>query len=178
MRPSVSENLPPSTLDAIGHLFAAAQAGQGSFVEPIMVFLQACEARAVGLWQRQGNDLIQLGYASCPDMAPDVHRDFSEGTKKVSLSQTGLGIVRATLTKEPAVATLEPEKTGLPGSAGWLARFGALESLACPILIPNGEVGWVFAVSAAYRFEPGNPHWNTVTGVAERLGHLLIPPTN
>jgi len=163
-------------LDVIGHLFAAAQQGQCPFEQPITMFLQACAARAVGLWQREGEDLVQLGYASCPDMPPDVHRDFRDGTKRVPLSQTGLGIVRATLTRKPAVATLEPEKTGLPGSAGWLDRFGAIESLACPILKQDGDVGWVFAVSAAYRFEKGNVHWSTVTGVADRLGKLLVPP--
>jgi hypothetical protein len=87
-----------------------------------------------------------------------------------------LGIVRATLTREPAVATLDAVTTGLPGSAGWLARFGAIESLACPVLKPDGDVGWVFAVSADYRFERGNDHWNTVVGVADRLGKLLVPP--
>ena len=163
-------------LDAIGQLFATAQRERTSYDAPVTRFLQACEARAVGLWQREGEFLVQLGYASCPDMPPDVHRDFRDGTKRVSLSQTGLGIVRATLTRAPAVATLEPEKTGLPGSAGWLARFGAIESLACPVLKKDGEVGWVFAVSASYRFEPGNRHWNLVTGVANRLGTLLIPP--
>lgn len=166
----------PAELDQIGQMFAAAQRGECSLEQPITRFLEACEARAVGLWQREGENLVQLGYASCADMPPDVHRDFRDGTKCVSLSQTGLGIVRATLTRAPAVATLEPEKTGLPGSAGWLARFGAVESLACPILKANGEVGWVFAVSAAYRFEQGNDHWNTVTGVADRLGKLLVPP--
>lgn len=173
----MSESLSEEDLKAVGAQFVAAQQGKSSFEEPITRFLQLCEARAVGLWQREGENLVQLGYASCPEMPPDVHRDFREGTKRVSLSQTGLGIVRATLTRAPAVATLEPEKTGLPGSAGWLARFGALESLACPILRKNGEVGWVFAVSAAYRFEPGNRHWNIVTSVANLLGELLVPPS-
>lgn len=74
-------------------------------------------------------------------MPVELKREFAAATAEVPLDRTGLGIVRAALTGEPAIAELDGSE--LDASASWLARFAARRSLAVPIERKGTVVGVV-----------------------------------
>jgi len=106
---------------------------------------EVLQARAMGVWRKEGNELVLGTFVPGNNLAPEVAAEFTQATDRVSLDQTELGIVRAALTGQPCVSVaseLSPEI----GSGLWLRRFGADRSLALP-MINQGVVRGVVAVA-------------------------------
>lgn len=127
------------------------------------------DSRAVGLWRLEGDSLVLVGFAATPDMSQEVQEGFAEATKTVSLTQTRLGIVCAVNRRQPAVAVVNAKPDGLVDSAGWLAKFQAVQSLSVPIIHQEKIIG-VLALSTANPFAEGDEIWQLLTGLAERIG--------
>jgi len=121
--------------------------------------LKQTGARAVGLWRVQENQLIQVGFRAVPDMPLEVQVGFASATAAVPLSNPKLGIVQAVLSREPTIATLDPQETGLTVSASWLARFGAEQSVAFPIFDAAQTVTGVLAISTPAPLQSGDETW-------------------
>lgn len=139
----------------------------GSADEPLDVLLAATGARATGLWIVRETALELRSFRAVAGMAREVQEEFTSATAKVSLESAGLGIVKAALTREPTVAYLG---TGaLEGSGGWLRRFGAVQSLALPV-IDGGKVVGVLAVSAAEEFGSKSRLWRWLERLATDIG--------
>lgn len=149
--------------------FSSALSGQRPRDVAMHALLDATSARAVGLWQLVDTNLVQWGFAACADMPADVARDFAAATKSVPVSKDGLGIVRAVNTRVPTVATLQPEITGLPGSAGWIARFGATHSLSAPLIDSQGTLRGALAVSTLETLEPSCANWHLIVTLADHI---------
>lgn len=130
--------------------------------------LNETAARAVGLWRVTGERLVALGFLAVSDMPTEVSRGFAAATAEVSLSQTGLGIVKAVLSQAPAIALEDPQTTGLPGSASWLVRFEARQSLSLPV-IREGNVVGVIAVALPKEFAASSPEWQTIERFAAEV---------
>lgn len=125
-------------------------------VEPLTDFLHAGHGRAAGLWRTAPAELVQLAFVTADDMPGEVHSEFSAATQTVPLSSGGLGIVKAVTSGQPTLGTLDGGSSGLDGSATWLARFGALHSLAIPVRDDERILG-VFALSTASRLDVPGP---------------------
>ncbi|QDU61578.1 hypothetical protein Pan216_24390 [Planctomycetes bacterium Pan216] len=93
-------------------------------------FRSRFQARASGLWRREGEHLVVLGHAFAPDFDKDVAREFMAAVESVSLERTGLGIVKAAVDDATAVARTD---AGPVDSSSWLKRFGAACSVAIPL---------------------------------------------
>lgn len=103
-----------------------------SLAGPLDMVLDATNARATGLWQVRGESVDLVGFRGASDMPADVKHDFSVATRSVPLSMTKLGIVKAVISREPALAEVARSEE-MQDSAGWLVRFDAVNSLAVPI---------------------------------------------
>jgi hypothetical protein len=112
-------------------------------------------------------NLSLVGFRGVIDMAETVKEDFASATQTVPLTDTSLGIVKAAVTHEPAIATLENVDGTLGGSATWLARFGAIHSLAVPIQNER-EVFGVLAISTAEPLDRQTT-WQVMLEIAEGL---------
>ena len=134
-------------------------------------FVETTKSRASGLWRLERNELVLVGFGFASDMPLDVSLGFQEVTRRVSLDQTGLGIVKAIVSQKPAIGRRDPQESGLDGSATWIAKFGANTSLAIPIrdLQSNLLIG-VFAVSTAHFVEVGDWLWRTMEEFSLELG--------
>ncbi len=135
-------------------------------------FLDTFNARAAGCWQREGDELVCLEFAAADDMPVEVQRGFLDVMRRVSLSRVELGCVRAAAEMRPVVAREDAAQRGLSGSASWLERFGAGQSLAIPI-VRNGEVVGVFAVATADRFDESSVIWQTMASMIEALSGVV-----
>jgi GAF domain-containing protein len=133
--------------------------------------LALTDSRAVGLWRVDKDALVLAGFAARTDMPKDIQESFAQATREVSLTQTRLGIVSAVNHKAPAVAVINAGPEGLVDSAGWLAKFQAVQSLSVPI-VQQGRIIGVLAVSTANPFSEGDEIWQLITGLAERIGPL------
>src|SRR5271157_892243 len=127
-------------------------------------------ARAAGYWQldQETARLVQLVFVPGVGLDPEVGRKFAAATGTVPLSQTGLGIVAAALTGQPAVSRV----ADLPadsGSGRWLRAFGASRSVAVPIRGEGGKIQGVFSVALAADSTVGDRI------VAERICGALVP---
>lgn len=163
-------------LDQLIAGFRIALAGDGQLDRPLALLLDATGGNAIGMWRRVKEDLVRLGF-HCDDQFPrDVAADFIEATRTVSLDRQGLGIVHATHTRQPAVALLESQGGTLPGSAGWLARWGSVQSLSMPI-ISGDEVVAVLALSTRFRFSPTDRTWQLTQELANELAPILSGKT-
>ena len=97
---------------------------------------EALQGRATGLWRLEGAYLRLVGFAPAPDLDATIAEAFVTATRAVRLDQLALGIVKAFVTRQPAISrTLElpPEV----GSGYWLRAFGATRSVAVPLLSAN-----------------------------------------
>ena len=157
--------------DPILTSFQAALASGGSVQQPLELFLVAMRARAVGLWRCQHDHLEQVGFHAVADMPEIVRQDFAAVTQRVPLSEVGLGIVKAAVSGQPAIAKVITTG-GLGQSAGWLARFEARQSVAFPVTF-NGEVIGVLASSAAEEIHEGDPEWVLISRLAAEIGPYL-----
>lgn len=135
----------------------------------LSALLSAAEARAAGLWLRSRGELRLLGFCAAPDMPTAVAASFRAATLRVSLDESGLGIVKAAVSASPAVGRVSG--TDLAASAGWLQSFGATQSLALPIA-HEGHVVGVIAISRRDPFDPGSRPWEILACVA---GGLALP---
>jgi GAF domain-containing protein len=137
-------------------------------------------ARAVGLWKRTGGELLLVGFRAVAEMPHGVQSGFSEATRSVRLTETGFGIVQAVVSNQPALATLDPDACGLPGSSSWVARFEARCSVAMPVH-HDGEVVGAIALATANDLAPGDAVWKLLEQLAEILGeglsHLPASPS-
>ena len=139
---------------------------------PVMrELLNALSARAAGCWLRQGDELICLEFVAVDDMSLEVQNGFLDVMRQVSLSHVELGCVRAAVEKRPVVAREDAAQRGLEGSASWLARFGAGQSLAIPIL-RNGEVLGVLAIATVAHFDESSVVWKTMTEMVEAAAQV------
>lgn len=162
-----------SNLSQLCDTFSSALSGGSPRAVAMEALLIATSARAVGLWELVDSNLIQWGFAACPEMPAEVARDFAAATKSVPVSKDGLGIVRAVNTRVPTVATLQPEITGLPGSAGWIARFGATHSLSAPLIDARGVLRGALAVSTLETLEPSCENWERIVRLADHIAGEL-----
>ena len=138
-------------------------------VDDVMsTLLSVTDARAVGWWRRAGDELEQLSFRAVADMPEEVRVGFIAATGRVPLSRIELGCVRAAAEQRPVVAREDAAQRGLAGSASWLARFGASQSLAVPITI-NGESVGVLAIATAEVFEEDSPTWRLMTAIVDEL---------
>lgn len=160
-----------STTDQLTEAFRAGLA-RNEISAALQSLLVATEGNAVGVWRRVGHDLVVLGFAHDAAFPADVGVEFAAATQKVSLNQTGLGIVHAVLTEQPAVALLPSQGGLLPGSGGWLERFGSVQSLSVPIA-KDGKMVAVLALSSRHRFQPADPTWKILTDLAAEISTLL-----
>ncbi len=127
-------------------------------------------ARAAGLWRRaSGEDRLALvGFRAVPDMPRDVSDGFAEAMRAPSLRETGLACVAAVVLRETQMGTLDAAESGLPGSASWLARFAARQSVAVPFSGRGGAEG-VVAISTAVPLRRGDSVWTLMHAVATVL---------
>jgi hypothetical protein len=130
--------------------------------------LVATGARAVGWWRRAGEELEQLSFQAIVDMPDDVRAGFIAATRQVAMSRIELGCVRAAAEQRPVVAREDADQWGLAGSASWLERFQARQSLALPIL-QNGRAIGVLAIATADVFDEDSPIWQTMAQIVAEL---------
>lgn len=134
----------------------------------LSALLAATGARAVGWWRRNGERLQLLGFQAADDMPAEVQSGFRDATRDVPLTRVELGCVRAAAERQPVVAREDATIRGLTGSASWLARFGAAQSLAVPIVQEDQAVG-VLAIATADVFEATASPWRLLQSIATVL---------
>ena len=132
--------------------------------------LSATGARAVGWWRRVGEELEQISFQAVADMPQEVRIGFMAATGRVTMSRIELGCVRAAAELRPVVAREDAVQRGLTGSASWLSRFGASQSLALPI-IRDGRAEGVLAIATAEVFDEDSPIWRTMAAIVAELSH-------
>lgn len=144
-------------------------AGSNDRVDAVMsALLSSTGARAVGWWRRVGEELEQISFQAVSDMPEDVRVGFMAATGRVALSRIELGCVRAAAELRPVVAREDAAQRGLSGSASWLERFGASQSLALPI-IGNGNAIGVLAIATAEPFDESSSIWQTMAAIVAEL---------
>ena len=132
--------------------------------------LLATGARAVGWWRRVGEELEQISFQAVADMPEEVRIGFMTATGRVAMSRIELGCVRAASELQPVVAREDAAQRGLTGSASWLTRFGASQSLALPI-IRDGRAEGVLAIATEEVFDEASSIWRTMAAIVEGLSH-------
>ena len=144
-------------------------AGSNDRADAVMsALLAATGARAVGWWRQVGEQLEQLSFRAVADMPEEVRVGFMAATGRVAMSHIELGCVRAAAELQPVVAREDAAQRGLTGSATWLARFGASQSLALPIIQDGLSVG-VLAIATPDHFEEDSPIWRTMSAIVAGL---------
>ena len=144
-------------------------AGDNARVDGVIsTLLSVTRARAVGWWRRIGDELDLLSFRAVADMPEEVRVGFIAATGRVPLSRIELGCVRAAAELRPVVARDDAAQRGLAGSASWLARFGASQSLAVPI-IKDGEAVGVLAIATPEVFDEDSSTWRLITAIAHEL---------
>lgn len=134
-------------------------------------FVEQTDSRASGIWRLVDDHLVLAGFGWADDMPDEVSQGFQDATRRVSLEQTGLGIVKAAVTRQPAIGRRDANATGLSGSASWIEKFAANTSLAIPIQdFDNAKVLGVAAVSTVAFVEPNDSLWKTIHLLAAQLG--------
>lgn len=169
--------LVPSLPDDFREAWSLVVAGSHDRVEEVMSsLLSATGARAVGWWRRIGDELEQLSFLAVADMPQEVQLGFMAATGRVPLSRVDLGCVRAAAELRPVVAREDADQRGLSGSASWLERFGASQSLALPI-VRSGNVIGVIAIATADTFDERSPVWTTLAAIVAELSAETLPQT-
>jgi len=141
--------------------------------EGLAELLELTQARATGLWRRDGQRLVLLGFRGADDMPDAVKGEFVEATRSVSLTQTGLGIVQAVVSGAPALSFVDAQPRTPATSAGWLARFGAARSVAVPVVEGDRVIG-VIAISTAQELKEGDRAWQVMSQVARSISKALL----
>lgn len=134
-------------------------------------FVVETKSRASGIWRLADDHLALAGFGWSADMPFEVAQGFQDATRRVSLEQLGLGIVKAAVTNMPAIGLRDASATGLGGSASWIEKFAATASLAVPINDNHlGRVMGVVAVSTAALIQTGDPLCETLRRLSQELG--------
>lgn len=107
--------------------------------------LQALDGRAIGLWRIEADGLVQVCF-DAPSIDPGAARRFAEATRSLELDRLNLGIVKAASTGKVTVS-LVAELPAESGSGYWLRAFGAERSVAVPLEVNEGTIGWVFSIA-------------------------------
>ena len=107
-------------------------------------WLDSSQARAVGWWRRHDDVLRMIGFEAATDMPIDVQVGFADAMRE------------------------DAANWGLGGSATWLQRFAAQQSLAIPIVQDSTVVG-VLAIATAERFEESSTTWKLLTELVTGL---------
>lgn len=129
------------------------------------------QARAAGCWRLEDDFLNLAGFGWADDMPHDVSEEFQFATQHVSIAQCGLGIVKAAVSRQPAIGRRDAVSTGLAGSATWIERFGASSSLAVPIMAPmTQDILGVLAISTVDQIENNDGCWQSLIRLASELG--------
>lgn len=138
-------------------------------VDDVMsALLSVTNARAVGWWRRVNDELELLSFRAVAGMPDEVRVGFMAATGQVAMSRVELGCVRAAAELRPVVAREDAVQRGLSGSASWLARFGASQSLALPIVQDGHAIG-VLAIATSDVFDEESPIWRTMAAVVAEL---------
>ena len=141
-----------------------------SMDEPLFQLVLQTQARASGCWRLEDGILQLVGFGWAKDMPDEISQGFQAATGRVSLDQIGLGIVKAAVTKKPAVGRRDPQSSGLDGSASWIVKFAANTSLAVPIFNDKSDsVVGVLAVSTAAFVEEGDLLWHNLIQLSKQL---------
>lgn len=130
--------------------------------------LRMANARAVGWWVRQEDDLVLVSFQAVADMPEDVRIGFAAAMARVGLSRVELGCVRAAAECRPVIAREDAAQRGLGGSASWLERFGTSQSLAIPILQDDQAAG-VLAIATENVFDEGSFSWRLLDRITSAL---------
>ena len=132
---------------------------------PVMrELLNVLQARAAGCWKREGDELVCLEFVAVENMPLEVREGFRDVMQRVSLSRIELGCVRAAAEMQPIFAREDAAQHGLVGSASWLQRFGAGQSLAIPI-VQNGNAIGVLAIATVDHFDESSVVWQTISAM-------------
>ena len=150
----------------------AAVSHAGDVSDGLDALLEQTGARASGLWRCHIDRLMLIGFRAVADMPNEVRRGFVSATESVPLTETGLGIVKAVITRKSAMAYLDPGDSGLRASAGWLGRFECVQSLAVPILCA-ADIEGVIAISTPLELVPESEAWQMMLHVGERLAGVF-----
>lgn len=151
--------------------WSCVSAGSNDRVDSVMsALLSKTGARAVGWWRRVGEKLEQINFQAVADMPEEVRVGFMAATDRVAMSRIELGCVRAAAELQPVVAREDAVQRGLTGSASWLARFGASQSLALPIIRDGHAVG-VLAIATAEVFDEASSTWRTMAMIVAGLSN-------
>ena len=158
--------------------FCAAWRARVSFDDLLSRLVVETASRAAGCWRLENGHLELNGFGWASDMPEEVSRGFQDATRRVSLDQIGLGIVKAAISTQPAIGRRDAQATGLDGSASWIVRFGANTSLAVPIHeTKTGRVTGVIAVSTAAFVEKDDSLWRTMLHLSNELGRVIESQT-
>jgi hypothetical protein len=160
------------TVDQLSAAFRAGLAEPTDLSAALDLLLSATGGNIVGMWRRIDQDLHVMCFRYDAEFPRDVAQAFAASTRVVSLEQTGLGIVHATLTAQPTVALLLSEGGLLPGSGGWLERFESVQSLSMPILRDETVIA-VLALSTRFPFTSHDRTWTLMVALANELAALL-----
>lgn len=147
--------------------------GKKTVVPVLDQILMVLGGKAVGLWRSREGRLRQIGFRAASEMDEQVRKQFAVLTHEVPLENTGLGIVKAIVDKEPAIGTLQAGKSGLQGSSEWLRKFGAQQSYAVPIFERDQVVG-VLAISTNCIHQTGDIEWEILTEIAKGIGEKKL----
>ena len=165
----LSDELAHSLPNDFREAWSRVVAGDNDRVDDVMsALLSVTGARAVGWWRRIGDELEQLSFRAVADMPEEVRSGFIAATGRVPLSRIELGCVRAAAELRPVVAREDAAQRGLAGSASWLARFGASQSLAVPIT-RNGEAVGVLAIATPDVFDEDSATWRLIAAIVCEL---------
>ncbi len=151
--------------------FRAAWRAGVSLDGPLSRLVVETASRAAGCWRLAEDHLDLIGFGWASGMPGAVSQGFQDATRHLSLDQVGLGVVKAAISRKPAIGRRDAGATGLDGSASWIARFEANTSLAVPIEDSTTHcVVGVLAVSTAAYVEEGDSLWLTLIQMSQVLG--------
>lgn len=140
----------------------------GFVAQALTSWLILSQARAVGWWRCDQNELRMLGFVAASDMPLDVQNGFTQAMQRVSLERIELGCVRAAAEQRPVIAREDAAKWGLGGSASWLQRFAAQQSLAIPIVCESRVTG-VLAIATEKPFDESSEQWKLLVKLVTAL---------
>ena len=134
--------------------------------------LDTFNARAAGCWRRDEGELVCLEFVGADDMPVEVQSGFLDVMRRVSMSRVELGCVRAAVEMQPVIAREDAAQQGMSGSASWLTRFEAGQSLAIPML-QNGDVIGVLAIATAEQFDESSDVWQAMRRMVAAISQAI-----
>ena len=173
-----------STLSRLMAAFRSATiASRPGFVPPLELLRQVTQAQATGLWRLdpapgepslspEAAVLTLVGFAAIDSMPLEVQHGFCRATQSVPLSAGQFGIVQAVQRQATAVNLMAGSDSAPDSSPLWVRKFGARQSLACPIWGQRGIIGAV-AVATPIEHAADSELQRRVEALAVDLGPVL-----